>query len=169
MKKWMKGVCWGLFAYYLLILVWIIVFKMHFSLSGLDRFRGVNLVPLGASALVNGRVDWTEIANNALIFFPFGVYLRMLRSKWPFWARLCIIAGAGLLLEALQYALCVGASDMTDWLAYLLGGGAGMGAYALLLQPCKTEERTNRLFFFLALCFTLLATALLALLLLVNA
>ena len=75
----------GLFAFYFLALTWIILFKMQFSWRGLPHLRGINLIPFGASLVVNGRMNLGEIIQNALAFVPFGIFMRVLlqKSRWP--------------------------------------------------------------------------------------
>ena len=44
-EKHLKVVNSALFIVYLLILVWVILFKLQFSLSEIDYTRNVNLIP----------------------------------------------------------------------------------------------------------------------------
>lgn len=81
MKKGLKAVVWCLFIYYLLLLTWIIVFKMQLSLAQLDRYRIVNWIPLAVSAYPDGRLNVSEIFNNVLVFVPLGIYLSLLAAR----------------------------------------------------------------------------------------
>ncbi len=168
MKAWNRRLTLGLFLFYLVVLAWIILLKLAFSIQSLDRFRGINLVPFAGSALANGKLDWTEIVNNILIFIPFGIYLSMLKGSWPVLLKLVPIFCASLAFEGLQYVLAVGASDITDLIGNTLGGGIGIGLYRFLLLLLRDRSKTNRAFQIAALSGTVLATAFLALLLAMN-
>lgn len=64
----------GLFAIYILSLVWIILFKLGSSLTNLPHYRNINLIPFSGSVIVNGKIFLSEIIGNILIFIPF-VYI----------------------------------------------------------------------------------------------
>ncbi len=165
MHKRTTRLAWVLFGYYLLALVWIILFKMSFSLAQLDRIRAVNLIPFAESMYADGRINRSELVNNILVFIPLGVYLSVLCGQWPFWRKLGSIFGVSLLLELLQYAFSVGVSDVTDLMGNTLGGVIGLGVYALALWLCKDRDKANRLFVILASIGSACLTALLLLLL----
>ena len=68
-----------LFAVYFLILVWILLFKMSFSIDELYKNRSINLIPFMGSVIVNGRIYINEIIDNILVFIPLGIYICMLK------------------------------------------------------------------------------------------
>ena len=70
-----KKITVALLIVYLLILSWIILFKLQFSFSVLDHIRQINLIPFGGSVIANGKIDFDEIINNAIVFIPVGAYL----------------------------------------------------------------------------------------------
>lgn len=168
MKAWNRRLTVGLFVFYLVALSWIVLLKMEFSIQSLGRFRGINLIPFAGSALANGRIDWTEIGNNILIFIPFGIYLSMLKEAWPVLLKLIAVFCASLALEVLQYVFAFGASDITDLIGNTLGGVIGIALYQVLLLLVRDRGKTNRVFQTAALTGTVLATAFLALLLAMN-
>ena len=55
-------------AVYLILLTWIIVFKMELHMDALPNIRSVNLIPFRESVIVNGKIDFTEMFNNCLVF-----------------------------------------------------------------------------------------------------
>ncbi|MFU0825927.1 MAG: hypothetical protein ACFWTJ_00010 [Lachnoclostridium sp.] len=61
-----------LFAVYILMLVWILLFKMSFSMDELYKNRSINIIPFMSSVIANGRVDISEIINNIVVFIPVG-------------------------------------------------------------------------------------------------
>ena len=73
-----KKITVTLLIVYLLILSWIILFKLQFSFSALDHIRQINLIPFGSSVISNGKIDFDEIINNAIVFIPVGVYFSLL-------------------------------------------------------------------------------------------
>ena len=74
----------GLFILYLLALVWIVLFKLHFSFGDLDYLRSINLVPFAGTRLANGVIDIREIVDNVLVFIPYGIFVCMLMVKKNF-------------------------------------------------------------------------------------
>ena len=84
-----KKMTMGLLLVYLIVLTWIIVFKMEFDISLLQctNFRSINLIPFGASLVVNGHIDASEILLNVIAFIPFGIYLSIVKNKWNFFQK----------------------------------------------------------------------------------
>lgn len=123
---------------YLLVLIWILLFKVTISLSdlihSLNRSRSINLIPFQASTIINGKIGLMEIAYNFLIFVPFGGLLGIVNKEKSFLAKVLWIAGFSLGIEILQFILGVGASDVTDLLTNTTGGVAGLLIYQLLRQ-----------------------------------
>lgn len=117
----------GLFVFYLAALIWIILFKMQFSFSELSCIRNINLIPFGASVIVNGTVDFDEIIQNVLAFIPFGVFVHALWEKNPLLKKVIPIVLTSILFELLQFVFSIGASDITDVITNSLGGIIGIG------------------------------------------
>lgn len=84
-----KKMTMGLLLVYLIVLTWIIVFKMEFDISLLQctNFRNINLIPFGASLVVNGHIDASEILLNVIAFIPFGIYLSIVKNEWNFFQK----------------------------------------------------------------------------------
>ena len=70
-----------LFLIYLALLVWIILFKLQFSISDLDKVRSINLIPFHYDKKVGTAFHLTEVLENFLIFVPMGIYLQMLLPR----------------------------------------------------------------------------------------
>ena len=79
-----------LFCIYFFILVWILLFKMSFSLDELYGHRNINLIPYYGSAYVNGRLYMTEIINNILVFVPVGIYVSMIKEDWSILKKISV-------------------------------------------------------------------------------
>ena len=103
-----------LFLIYLALLVWIILFKLQFSISDLDKVRSINLIPFHYDKEVGAAFHLTEVLENFLIFVPMGIYLQMLLPRTKLYVKFMLIAGTSFLLETMQYILAVGRSDITD-------------------------------------------------------
>ena len=152
-----------LFAVYLLALTWLILFKLQFSIPDRNVGRPVNLIPLLGSFGDNGVIRFAEIRANILVFIPLGIYICMLKAKWPFVKKVLAVVVLTLAFEITQFIFAIGSADITDVLSNTLGGVIGIGIYALLSKLLK--GRTNQVINVLAAVFTILAILLVALLL----
>lgn len=151
---------------YLIILSWIILFKTSLSWSELPNIRSVNLIPFGESVIVNGQVYFSEIINNLIVFIPLGIYLGMLKPQWSFFKKVLSVLGISLIYEVIQYILAIGATDITDVIANTAGGIVGILLYILLSKALK--EKTTKVLNTVAVICTVLALALLSILMIVN-
>lgn len=99
----------GLFFIYLAFVIWVILLKFSTSPDALPHLRNINLIPYGDCLMINGNLNIRELAENILIFVPFGIYGGMLARERA--GGTVILAGAGfsLFLETLQYLLAMGA------------------------------------------------------------
>lgn len=156
----------SLLIIYLLVLTWIILFKMTFSFQELPHLRDINLIPFARSAIVNNQIDFSEIINNILIFVPFGVYISMLKADWAFLKKVAPIASVSLLFEVLQFIFAIGGTDITDFIGNTLGGVIGIGIYFILYK--LFNMKVNKILNILASIGTACVIALLGLLLLAN-
>lgn len=158
----------GLFIVYIIILTWIILFKMQFDISSLEamNLRNINLVPFAGSLIVNNRVDISEIILNVVVFAPFGIYLCMLKEEWSFIKKVVPIFLASLIFETLQYIFAIGASDITDLLGNTLGGIIGIAVFVLLSKIFK--DKTIKIINILALIVTVVVILFLGLLIITN-
>ncbi len=161
-----KKLTWGLLAFYVLALTWIIVFKFQFSLQGLDRFRNINLIPFGASTMNNGVIDFSEIRDNALAFVPYGVLVFTLAQRKAFLKMVAPIFLTSLFYEIVQYILGIGGSDITDLIANTTGGIVGIGIGFLMFRIFK--DKAHKIVNIVALVAAILLFALMGMLLLSN-
>ena len=157
-----------LFLIYLALLVWIVLFKLQFSIHDLDTVRSINLIPFYYDKDVGTAFHLKEVLENLLLFVPMGIYLQMLLSKWRFHGKLIIIAGTSLLLEMVQYVLAIGRSDITDLLTNTAGGFLGLALYCIVAWLLRKRERADKLFFVLAVIASVVVIGLLAFILLMN-
>ena len=128
-----------LFAAYVVLLVWTVLWKLHAPYLGRDDMREIKLIPFVAGGGFGASAPF-EVAMNVLIFVPFGVYLGVLAATWPAWRVAGVLAGASVALEVAEYALAVGSSDVTDVIVNTVGGLAGWG----MLWPVRRRLRAGR-------------------------
>ncbi|MBO3398582.1 VanZ family protein, partial [Clostridium perfringens] len=102
----------ALLVIYLLILSWIILFKLQFSFSTLDHIRQINLIPFSDSVIANGRIDFDEIINNVIVFIPVGVYFSLLFRNKSFLKVIGSVLSISLAYETIQFIFAIGASDI---------------------------------------------------------
>lgn len=152
-----------LFIIYLLVLTWLILFKLQFSIAVMEGGRVINLVPLLGSLDDNGVIRFSEIIVNILSFIPLGIYICMLKAQWPFVKKTLAIVGLTFVFEIIQFIFAIGRADITDVLSNTLGGIIGIGIYALLCRVLKS--RSNKVINVLTAVFTVLALLLVSFLL----
>ncbi|NQN86359.1 VanZ family protein [Streptococcus suis] len=135
-----------LFLTYLLLLTWMIVFKMDLSiLAGRYTTAQINLIPLAGTAVYDGVLNFPEIFFNIISFIPFGIYMEILFRKASWVSNLMLILLVSLLFEVTQYLLLLGIADITDLLANGLGGAIGINIMYVLTSVWreKAYERMN--------------------------
>lgn len=155
-----------LLTIYLIILTWIILLKMQVTTEMLPSIRNINLIPYGQSVIVNGRIDFTEIINNAIAFIPVGVYVAMLKPEWSFIKKVLPSVGISLIYEVLQYAFAIGATDITDVINNTIGGIVGVCIAALCFTMFK--EKAYKVLHTLAIIGTVLVCGLIMALIVAN-
>lgn len=115
------------FALYIVLLVWLVIFKLEPRFWTLPQTgRTINLIPFAASMMQNGGISLSEIAYNALFFVPLGLYLSLLDITKKAWQGILVCALISIAFEALQYAFGIGASDITDVIMNTLGTAVGI-------------------------------------------
>ena len=155
-----------LFLLYLVLLVWIILFKLQFSIADLDRMREINLIPFYSKEEVSFHA--TEVLENVLIFVPFGIYLCLIFKKLRFSGKLFLIAGMSVLLELCQYVLAVGRSDVTDLITNVSGGLIGVFLYNTIVRLFHNQKRVDQIIIISATIVTVIVGGGLLFLLAVN-
>ncbi|MFP3466778.1 VanZ family protein [Leifsonia sp. SIMBA_070] len=120
-----------LFAAYLLVLVWGVLWKFGVPDVSGEGVRAVKLVPFVASEGF-GVSNPSEMLANVVLFVPFGVYLAILAPRWRWWRVAAVVASASVALEVTQYVLAVGSSDVTDVILNTTGAVCGMVVLALM-------------------------------------
>jgi glycopeptide antibiotics resistance protein len=119
-----------LFGVYLALLAWTVLWKLHVPFVGRDDMREIKLVPFVPADGFGSSASF-EVAMNVLIFVPFGVYLALLVPAVAVWRVAGLSAAASLALEAAQFVLASGSSDLTDVIVNTAGGVVGWSLLAL--------------------------------------
>ena len=138
-----------LLGIYLILLVWILLFKFSLSFSEIAAnlshpMRSINLVPFQDSMIVNGKIAFNEIILNAVVFVPLGVLLGISAKKSSFMKKLAFIFLFSLFIEMIQFILGIGATDATDLLMNFVGGFLGVSIYRGLthfIPEAKLDKR----------------------------
>src|SRR4051812_31858641 len=136
-----RVVLFVLFAIYLVLLVWLAVWKLHVPFVGRDDMRELKLVPFLPSGHFGASSPF-DVVGNLAVFVPFGIYLRLLAPTWGWWKVGVAAAGLSLAFEVTQYVTAVGSSDLTDVIVNTAGGLAGFGLLALLGGAKRTTLLT---------------------------
>lgn len=155
-----------LFTIYFFLLIWILLFKMSFSLDELYGRRSINIIPFLGTAMVNGKLHTSEIINNILIFVPVGIYTCMLKQDWSITKKISVAFFISLAVEVLQFVLAIGATDITDLIGNTIGGVIGIGVFYLFTRLFK--NKTIKILNILASISTVGLVSLISILLLVN-
>ncbi len=129
------------FILYILLLIWIIVFKFRLNISSIKSIRSINLIPFKTNTLVNGI---KETIINFLLFIPFGMYLKYFFKNHTFF-NIVIIILTSFIFEVLQYVLHIGVSDITDIIMNTFGGLIGIILINIMFSLTKRLNLFNKL------------------------
>lgn len=157
-----------LFILYIALLIWIILFKLQFSIRELETFRSINLMPFHYDNEVGARFHLKEILENVAIFAPLGIYLCMFKREPNFITKVISILGISIALETAQYILAVGRSDITDLITNTMGGILGIGIYYVATKLFHNRKRANQIIIFFAAVVTVIVGGILIILFVAN-
>lgn len=148
---------------YMILLIWILLLKLGVRFSYMGN-RSVNLVPFSQSLISNGKIDFSEIILNVIIFVPLGVYTGVLFKSRSWGFRVVFIFLISLLIESLQYFLRVGSFDITDIITNLSGGMIGLIIFKVIERLFNDGVRSHKFINIVAAIATVLIVSLLVLL-----
>lgn len=157
-----------LFIIYMVLLVWIILFKLQFSFSEMDKIRSINLIPFYYDNEVGMHFHLKEVLENAAIFIPLGIYLCMLGYEWNIKVKFIIVLMISFLFETAQYIMAVGRTDVTDLITNTCGGMAGIALYGLVIRLFHHRKQVDLIITILAFIVTVVVLGLLTILLVLN-
>jgi len=96
---------------------------------------------------------------NIIVFIPLGLLLSVNLKRTNFWRKLAYVVLFSVAVEALQFVLAIGITDITDVIMNTLGGFIGMKIYGLC-NKFLDEEKLDR---FVVVAGTILLVALILL------
>jgi len=135
----MKVLSKTLLAVYLLVLLWLLLFKfsLHFgSVISNYHVRVINLIPFSGASKGNP----LEILYNVFAFIPLGLLLYVNFSHHSFKRKLLFILLLSISVEITQYILSIGRTDITDVMTNTFGGYIGLVSYKLAQKHVNTEK-----------------------------
>jgi glycopeptide antibiotics resistance protein len=120
-------------ALYLAILIWLILFKLSLDLAAVLQRSAttLTLIPFSTSFQDSLSSGLREVVYNIVAFIPFGLLIKVNFKHLGQWRKLGLIVAFSLLMETAQYALAIGAADITDVITNTLGGWLGLKLYDL--------------------------------------
>ncbi len=131
----MKKISKFVFAFYLILLTWGIMFKFggHLSLPSVHIWY-VNLIPYAQSG------GSLEIAFNVFVFIPYGLLFMTVAKRLTFWQKFLIIMATSFIFEFIQFLTNIGVADITDLINNSIGGLLGLGIYQLLSKKIRSDK-----------------------------
>ena len=153
----MKSLSKILLAFYLLLLLWLVLLKYSsdFHLL-LGNTRSLNLIPFADYSRDNLR----DVMVNFVGFIPFGLLLSVNLKQTSFWRKLAFVFIFSLGLELIQFILAIGVMDVTDVVTNTSGGLLGLVLYDLSNKHVHHEKLDRSI----ALAGTILLTLLILIL-----
>lgn len=132
-----------LFIIYMIILIWIILFKLSINIGDMDTIRKINLRLFYYENAATFQVK--EVIENIIIFIPMGIMLKCMGVS----TKKSVLIGfiTSFILEMMQYILAIGVSDITDIVTNTSGVIIGSYIYMIFLMIFKNREIINKIVF----------------------
>lgn len=123
------------FVVYLVLLVWLVLWKLHTPYIGDAGSGSIKLVPFVSTATAGSSAPREALANVA-VFVPLGLFLATLLPRWS-WLGITAVAGfISASLEVTQYAWGIGVADITDVITNTTGALVGC-IVVTVVRACK--------------------------------
>ncbi|WP_341996891.1 VanZ family protein [Microbacterium sp. LWH7-1.2] len=135
------GVVFLVFAAYLLLLAWVVLWKLEVPWIGdaAGLARPIKLVPFVPSGDA-GASSPAELLINLVLFMPFGLFLGSIAPSWS-WGKVGAAAlGTSLALETTQHLISTGSFDTTDLIINTAGALTGWAIFVAVRRAAG--ERT---------------------------
>jgi glycopeptide antibiotics resistance protein len=135
----MKILSRSVLTIYLLILLWLVLFKFSaHPLSVLSNYqrRSLNLIPFAGTSSSN----LYQLVENIIAFIPFGLLLSINLKLTDFWRKLTYICAFSAAVEITQYVFAIGSTDITDIITNTLGGLVGLLLYDVANKHIQGED-----------------------------
>lgn len=152
---------------YIFLLAKILLFKQvsHLELFYADRIisRTINLAPFATMfAYFSGEnfniwIALMNVVGNIVLFIPLSLYLQIFKKNKNILSCVALVCIISLSVEAIQYILGIGRTDIDDIILNTFGGLLGVviykAIYLLLKDENKTRTAVTFLFCLAGLCF----------------
>lgn len=127
-----KRISYIVFSVYLILLIWLVLFKFATNPSEIPSMRGINLIPFYYGKETS--VHLKEVIYNIIVFVPLGVYVQIFRENWKKVMKCLVILLTSFLFEIVQFIFAIGASDVTDLIGNTIGGIVGILLCVILIK-----------------------------------
>lgn len=148
---------------YLVTIVWVLLLKLGVHFSYMVE-RKINFIPFKEFFSSNDQIDFPGLILNVIIFVPLGIYISISYNKWSLIKKFIPILVISLCIEILQYALKIGAFDLTDVVTNTSGGMLGLFIYKVIIKIVHHETKAQKLVNMIAIIGTVVIVSLLILL-----
>ncbi len=152
-----------IFLIYLVLLSWIILFKLNVSFSYMGK-RSINFIPYIEPLISNDKINFGEIILNVLIFIPLGLYAGVLYKSWSVGKKIFLFFLTSLVFEVIQFIFGIGTFDITDLINNTLGGVIGLMIFKGIDKIFKNSLKAQKFINIIATIGTVLIISLLILL-----
>src|ERR1700722_14977767 len=135
----MKALSRTLLALYLLVLLWLLLFKFSShpgSVIANYHIKVINLIPFAGASKGNP----LELLYNVIAFIPLGLLLCVNFRQFSFRRKLLFILLLSASVEITQYVLSIGRTDITDIMTNTSGGYLGLMLYDLVRKHVDKEK-----------------------------
>lgn len=120
----------ALFSFYLVMLLWLVLFKFSYDIISVlahHQVQSLNLIPFVGYSHTTAR----EMFENFAVFIPFGLLLTINAKRISFWCQLGLISAFSLGVELVQFIFAIGITDITDFITNTAGGFIGLILYRI--------------------------------------
>jgi glycopeptide antibiotics resistance protein len=127
-----------LLVLYLLILLWLVLFKFSVTFPVLSDYntRSLNLIPFADFS----RNNFRDVLYNFVGFIPFGILLGVNLKRSGFWRKIVLVLMFSLVVEIVQLVFKFGVADITDVITNTFGGFIGLVLYGIGNWLIDTEK-----------------------------
>jgi len=132
----MKSLSKAVLALYLLILLWLVLFKFSFDFASVlldHQMRSLSLIPFADS--LRG-----ETISNFMVFIPLGLLLSVNLKQVTVLRKLACIFILSIAVEVIQFILAIGVTDITDVIMNTFGGFVGLLLYDLFNKYVNSKK-----------------------------
>ena len=128
------------FAIYCAFLVWVILFKLQFSLKEIEQTRSINFIPFYNDGKGTVEFHISEAIDNLLIFAPFGLLLAMMRRPKSLQTKFWLIPFVSLFLKQCSMSYLLEGAILQISLPIRRGGSGHCGIF-VLARLVKNREK----------------------------